>query len=284
MRYIKLILWGKKMAKSYAAQLNKVRKNKPLIHHITNYVTVNDCANITLAIGASPVMADAIGEAADIAAIARAVVLNMGTLNERTIPSMIAAGKAANAQGIPVVFDPVGAGASKLRNDTAASITSAVKLSVIRGNISEIKFVAGLSSQTKGVDASDSDIARAGSAGQTAKSLAQKLGCVVVISGVVDAISDGTKVVFVENGHPMLGYLTGTGCMCSSLIGSFCGAVPDEPLSAAAAAMMCMGIAGELAYENAKQRGNGSFRIALHDAVSRMDAATFEKRARYHEE
>ena len=271
------------MANPYAALLNKVRENKPLVHHITNYVTVNDCANITLAIGASPVMADAVGEAADIAALARAVVLNMGTLNERSIPSMIAAGKAANARGIPVVFDPVGAGASKLRNDTAASITGELKLSVIRGNISEIKFVAGLSSQTKGVDASDSDIAGADSAGQTAQTLARKLGCVVVISGAIDTISDGAKIILVENGHPMLGNLTGTGCMCSSLIGSFCGAAPEEPLAAAAAAMMCMGIAGELAYENAGQRGNGSFRAALHDAVSRMDAATLEKLARYHE-
>jgi len=272
------------MTNSYAALLSKVRENKPLVHHITNYVTVNDCANITLAIGASPVMADAIGEAADIAAIAQAVVLNMGTLNERTIQSMIAAGKSANDKGIPVVFDPVGAGASKLRNDTAASLIREVKLSVIRGNISEIKFVAGVSSQTKGVDASDNDIAAAESAGLTAKALAQKLGCAVVISGAVDTISDGKKTIFAENGHPMLGNLTGTGCMCSSLIGSFCGAAPQEPLAAAAAAMLCMGIAGELAFENSGQRGNGSFRIALHDAVSRLDTAAFERLAKYHEE
>ena len=270
------------MANPYAALLNKVRENKPLVHHITNYVTVNDCANITLAIGASPVMADTIGEAADIAALAQAVVLNMGTLNERTIPSMIAAGKAANAKGIPVVFDPVGAGASKLRDNTAASLIRKLKLSVIRGNISEIKFVAGLSSRTKGVDASDSDIAGADSAG-IARALARKLGCVVVISGAVDTVSDGKKIILVENGHSMLGNLTGTGCMCSSLIGSFCGAAPEEPLTAAAAAMMCMGIAGELAYESIGQRGNGSFRVALHDAVSRMDAATLETLARYHE-
>ena len=272
------------MTELYAALLDRVRKNKPLVHHITNYVTVNDCANITLAIGASPVMADALDEAADIAAIAQAVVLNMGTLNERTIPSMIAAGKAANAKGIPVVFDPVGAGASKLRNDTAAAVISAVKLAVIRGNISEIRFVAGLSSRTKGVDASDSDIAGANDAGQTAKALAQKLGCVVVISGAVDTISDGKKNALIENGHPMLGNLTGTGCMCSSLIGSFCGAAPDEPFAAAVAAMLSMGIAGELAYQNAGQLGNGSFRIALHDAISRMDTQTFEKLARCREE
>ena len=272
------------MSKSYAALLGRVREKKPLVDQITNFVTVNDCANITLAIGASPIMADAVEEAADIAVISQAVVLNMGALNDRTVPSMIAAGRAANEKGIPVVLDPVGAGASKYRNDTAALLTSELKLSVIRGNISEIRFIAGLSSQTKGVDASDSDLAGAGSAGQTAKALAQKLGCVIVISGAVDAVSDGKKIVFVENGHPMLGNLTGTGCMCSALIGSFCGAAPEEPLSAAVAAMVCMGIAGELAYESAGQRGNGSFRVALHDAVSRMDAATFERLARYHEE
>jgi hydroxyethylthiazole kinase len=273
------------MSKSYyAALLDKVREKKPLVDQITNFVTVNDCANITLAIGASPVMADALEEAADIAVISQAVVLNMGALNERTVPSMLAAGKAANAKGIPVVLDPVGAGASKYRNDTVALLTGELKLSVIRGNISEIRFIAGLGSQTKGVDASDSDIADADHAGQIAKDLARKLGCVVVISGAVDAISDGEKIVFVENGHPMLGNLTGTGCMCSALIGSFCGAAPEEPFAAAAAAMMCMGIAGELAYENAGQRGNGSFHAAIHDAISRMDTATFERMARYHEE
>jgi hydroxyethylthiazole kinase len=271
------------MSKIYIDLLNKVRENKPLVHHITNYVTVNDCANITLAIGASPVMADAIEEAADISAIAQALVLNMGTLNARTVASMIAAGKSANKKGIPVVFDPVGAGASVFRNETAALIMKEVKLSVIRGNISEIRFVAGLGSQTKGVDASQSDLAGAGSAGQTAKDLAQKLGCVIVVSGAVDAVSDGKKIILVENGHPMLGNLTGTGCMCSSLIGSFCGASPNDILSASAAAMMSMGIAGELAYENSGLNRNGNFRVALHDAISRMDGQTIERRAKYNE-
>ena len=276
----------------YSLLLDKLRETKPLVHHITNYVTVNDCANITLAIGASPVMADAIDEAADIAGIAGAAVLNMGTLNERTIPSMIAAGKAANAKGIPVIFDPVGAGASRLRNETAAKIINGVKLSVIRGNISEIRFIAGLSSNTKGVDASASDIAGADSAKETAKNLAQKLDCVVVISGAVDTVSDGKKTISINNGHPMLGNLTGTGCMCSSLIGSFCGAIfaargeaaSNEYLSAAAAAMLCMGIAGDIAFEKAGHLGNGSFRAALHDAVSRMDSKTIEKLAKYSEE
>jgi hydroxyethylthiazole kinase len=282
-RISNLVLRRKKMDNSYFALLDKVRAKRPLVDQITNFVTVNDCANVTLGIGASPIMADAFEEAAEIVGISQALVLNMGALNERTVPSMFAAGKAANAKGIPVVLDPVGAGASKYRNDTVASLTKDLKLSVIRGNISEIRFIAGLSSQTKGVDASDSDIAGADSAGQIAKDLAQKLGCVIVISGAVDAVSDGKKIVFVENGHPMLGNLTGTGCMCSSLVGSFCGAAPDEPLAAAVTAMMCMGVAGELAYEKAGKQGNGSFHAALHDAISRLDSAMLKKLARYHE-
>ena len=271
------------MNKEFGILLNQVRERKPLVHHITNYVTVNDCANITLGIGASPVMADAIEEAADISAISSAVVLNMGTLNERTIPSMIAAGKSANAKGIPVVLDPVGVGASKFRNATAAHLISELKLSVLRGNISEIKFMAGLKSETKGVDASENDITNVNDTGQIAKALAKKLDCVVVISGAVDIITDGNKITFVENGHSMLGNLSGTGCMCSSLIGSFCGALPDKPFAAASAAMACMGVAGEIAYEKAGCLGGGSFRIALHDAVSRMDDKTLERLVKYRE-
>jgi hydroxyethylthiazole kinase len=263
--------------------LEQVRRTKPLIHHITNYVTVNDCANITLGIGASPVMADAIEEAADIAAISGALVLNIGTLNERTVCSMIAAGKAANAKGLPVIIDPVGAGASKFRNDTAARLLSEIKPTVLRGNISEIKFMAGLNSATKGVDASENDAANATDSAQIAKNLSKKLKCVVVISGAVDIISQGEKIIRVDNGHSLMGNLTGTGCMCSSLIGSFCGASPDEPFFAAAAAMVCMGVAGEIAHEKSGKLGNGSFLAALHDAISLMDAPILEERAKFHE-
>ena len=271
------------MSNAYAAIFNKVREHKPLVHHITNYVTVNDCANITLGIGASPVMADAIDEATDIASISQALVLNMGTLNEHTIPSMIAAGKSANSKGIPVIFDPVGAGASKLRNDTAMSIIKDIKISVLRGNISEIKFIAGADSQTKGVDASDDDILNSNDKGQIAKLLAAKLGCTVVISGVVDIISEGKKIICIKNGHSMLGNLTGTGCMCSSLIGAFCGAAKDECFKGAVCAMLCIGIAGELAFEKAGKLGNGSFRSALHDAVSLLDMNTLERMAKIDE-
>ena len=264
--------------------LKEVRKNKPLIHHITNYVTVNDCANITLEIGASPVMAEAIEEAADIATISGALVLNMGTLNERTIDSMIIAGKSANSINIPVVFDPVGAGASKFRNDTAARLINELKLNVVRGNISEIKTLAGLSAETKGVDAAEKDIVDVNNVGEITKSLAQKLDCVVVVSGTIDTISDGNKIIYIENGHPMLTNLTGSGCMCTSLIGSFCGvAKKEEYLEASVAAMLCMGIAGKLAYEKSGQFGNGSFHIALHDAISKMDEKTLERLAKIRE-
>lgn len=271
------------MIKKAAALVSLVRDEKPLVHHITNYVTVNDCANITLGIGASPIMADALEEAADIAAISRAVVLNMGTLNERTIPSMLAAGESANIGAVPVVFDPVGTGASHLRNETASQILKAVKLSVLRGNISEIRFIGGLSASTKGVDASDSDLAGMGDAVEVAKAVAVKLGCVVAITGAVDVIFDGHTAWTIANGHPMLANLTGTGCMCSSLIGSFCGVAPSQPLTACIAALLTMGIAGELAFEKAGALGNGSFCVALHDAVSHMDANTIIERGKLDE-
>jgi hydroxyethylthiazole kinase len=267
----------------YADLLENVRAMKPLVHHITNYVTVNDCANITLAIGGSPVMADELADALDIVSIASAVVLNMGTLNERTIPVMLAAGKAANARGIPVVFDPVGAGASKPRNETAAKLLGEVALTAVRGNISEIRFLAGMQSHTKGVDASDADITGAGDAKRAAVSLAKRTGGIVAVTGATDIVTDGEKTVSVSNGVAMLGSLTGTGCMCSSLIGCYLGANPDKPLESVAAALMSMGIAGEIAYERAGRLGSGSFRAALHDAMSCLDASALESRAKYDE-
>jgi len=257
--------------------LTILRKAKPLVHHITNYVTVNDCANMTLAIGASPIMADAIAEAEDIARLSSALVLNIGTLNSSTIASMLVAGKAANEKNIPIILDPVGAGASTLRNDTVARILREVYISVVRGNISEVRFLAGLSSNTKGVDASAAD--EMDNAADVAQRVARMFHCVVAITGAVDTIADAERVVHIRNGHPMMADVTGTGCMCSSLVGSFCGASPDW-FEATAAAVLCMGIAGELAFETAGQNGTGSFRVALLDAVSRMNQNTMEERGR----
>ena len=260
-----------------------VRTQQPLVHHITNYVTVNDCANITLAIGASPIMADAAEEAAEIAAMASAVVINIGTLNARTIPSMIEAGRCANRRGAPVILDPVGAGASRLRGETANRLLQAMHVDVLRGNISEIRFIAGLSAATKGVDAAEQDATASADAAAMARSLAARLGCVVAITGKQDVVSDGNRTILIDNGHPMLSRLTGTGCMCSSLVASCCGAHPGHLFEATVAGILTMGIAGEIAYEAAGERGNGSFRVALHDAVSRMDDLQLAERARYHE-
>lgn len=261
------------MIKKCTDILEQVRKTKPLIHHITNYVTVNDCANITLCIGASPVMADELEEASDIAGIASAVVLNTGTLNKATISSMIVAGQTANAKGIPVILDPVGVGASALRNKTVEDILKKIKISVLRGNISEIRFISGLQSNTKGVDASEDDLSNIADKNHIAMELAKKLNCVVAITGKIDVVSDGRTTVCLENGHSALGDITGTGCMCSSLIGSLCGADPSMPLEAAIAALLVMGISGEIAFAKAGEKGLGSFHTALFDAVSKIDGA-----------
>ena len=263
--------------------IKKITAKKPLVHHITNYVTVNDCANITLAIGASPIMADAIEEVQEIVSISSSLVLNIGTLNERTVKSMIAAGKKANEINIPVILDPVGAGASSLRNNTTKDILDKVKINILRGNISEIRYIAGLNADTKGVDASEKDLNSYSEAAEIAYNLAKKQKCVVAITGAVDIVSDGARTVYIENGHKALSNITGTGCMCSSLVGSFNGAAPEMPLHATVSALLCMGIAGEIAYEKAGNIGNGSYRSAIIDAISNIDANTLLERSKFYE-
>lgn len=269
-----------RIRKEAAEVLSQVRSKAPLIHNITNYVTVNDCANALLAIGASPIMADDIEEAADITAISSALVLNIGTLNRRTVESMLEAGKRANKLGIPVVFDPVGAGASALRNRTVLKLLEQVQVSILRGNLSEMSFVAGMQSATKGVDASESD--RGNDSVSVALSAAKKYQCIAAVTGAVDILSDGEKIVKIRNGHPMLSRVTGTGCMTSALTGA-CAAVAGNGLTAAAAAVTAMGLAGELAYESAGETGTGSFHVALIDALSRLTPSLFEKRAKLDE-
>jgi hydroxyethylthiazole kinase len=257
--------------------LNEVRNKKPLVHNITNYVTVNDCANILLAIGASPIMADDIKEAADITKISSALVINIGTLNERTIESMIASSKKANELNIPVVFDPVGAGASEFRNSTTKRLLEEVKISVLRGNMSEIKFISGLGSTTKGVDASENDARTGNDEGiDVAKNLAKKLQCTVAITGATDIISDGERVVILENGTKMLSNVTGTGCMTTALIGAFCGAGSDYFIGAVSG-IISMGISGEIALDKAGKIGTGSFHIAIIDAISNLTSNIIEK-------
>ncbi|EHI97850.1 Hydroxyethylthiazole kinase [Clostridium sp. DL-VIII] len=263
--------------------LDEVRNNKPLVHNITNYVTVNDCANILLALGASPIMADDIKEAADITKISSALVINIGTLNERTIESMIASGKKANELNIPVVFDPVGAGASEFRNATTKRIIDEVKISVLRGNMSEVKFIAGLQATTKGVDASEADTKGGSDEGiNVAKNLADRLNCTVAITGVIDIISDGERVAILENGTKMLSNVTGTGCMTSALVGAYCGAGSDYFI-AAISGIISMGIAGEIAFEKAGNIGTGSFHISIIDAISNLNSEIIKKMAKIKE-
>jgi len=250
---------------SIADNLGGLKGKKPLIHHITNYVTVNDCANMTLAIGASPVMADDIGEVEEMVSFAAALVLNMGTLNARTIEAMLVAGKKAHKMGIPVIFDPVGVGATKLRTDTAQRIIHEVCPSVIKGNMSEIKIIAGFQASIKGVDS----VANAEDGEQVAQELSQKLASVIAITGKQDIIAQGDRIVRIANGHPMLSQVTGTGCMVTSLIGCFCGAT-DDYFTGAAAGVMTMGLSGELAQQSLAGAGIGTFRMRLFDAVSTM--------------
>ena len=253
-------------------QNETVRKRLPLVHCITNYVTVNDVANALLACGGSPIMADDIDEAADIARISDAVVLNIGTLNRRTMASMEKAGRAANEKGIPVVLDPVGAGASALRNEAVASLLSAVKFSVIRGNLSEISYLAGLSAAARGVDSSESDSGNDPVA--VAKCVAKKYHCVAAITGAVDVISDGERVAKIANGVPQMGKITGTGCMLSGVIGAYAAvntAEGGDLFAGVVTAVASMGIAGERSYAKNGSIGTGSLHIGIIDALSLLD-------------
>jgi len=257
-----------------ARLLRAVREKKPLVHNLTNYVTVNDCANALLAVGASPVMADELGEAADIAALADAVVINIGTLNARTIPAMFAAGEKAAALGRPVILDPVGAGASRLRTETSLDLMREIPLAVIRGNASEIKALLAGSGTTRGVDASEGDL-RAdglGGAAAAAKALAGRTGAVVAVTGPTDVLTDGTLTFAVRNGHPLMSRITGSGCMLSAVTAAFCGAAPKRTLDAVAAALCTMGLAGEQAAQRTAREnaGTGSFRTYLIDSLSLM--------------
>jgi hydroxyethylthiazole kinase len=265
--------------KEISRLLAKVREQKPLVHNITNYVTVNDCANIILALGASPVMADDADEVQEMVSIASALVINIGTLNSRTIESMILAGKRANEVKIPVVLDPVGIGATTLRTKTIDRLLSEVKFSVIKGNMSEIKILAGINAKIKGVDSVDST--QGGE--EIAKSLAKRLNCVIAITGEKDIISDGERLCTIENGHKMLSMVTGTGCMSTCLIGAYSSVTKDYYLSAAAG-IMSMGLAGEKAYKSLQEgEGTGTFRIRLFDNIYNLSEKDILESGRIYE-
>ncbi|SCY42833.1 hydroxyethylthiazole kinase [Alkaliphilus peptidifermentans] len=248
---------------NFAHILEKIKSDKPLVHHITNYVTVNDCANAVLAIGGAPVMADDPREVEEMVSIASSLVLNTGTLNNRTIESFILAGKKANTLDIPVILDPVGVGATTLRTETVKRIIDEVKLTVLRGNMSEIMNINGTKAITRGVDSTDDTMA---GGREVAQSLSKRLGCVVAITGATDIVSDGTKVYYIQHGHEMLARVTGTGCMTTSLIGLCCG-TKEIPIYGAMLGIVVMGAAGERAYEENVDEGVGSYRVKLMDAI-----------------
>lgn len=245
--------------------LEKVRQEQPLVHHLTNWVTIYDCAQVVKSFGASPVMAHAMEESGDMASIASSLVLNIGTLTPEFIDSMKTAALAANKKGIPVILDVCGAGATRLRDDMCFKLLDGTKISIIKGNASEIARIAGESVVTKGVDSGEvgTDLA------ELASKLALSRGCIVVITGKEDIVTDGAACYKVANGNQVMAHVVGTGCMAASVIGTFCGASPHSLIEAAAAGLCCFEIAAELAVRDGA--GPGTFMARLHDAVFRLD-------------
>jgi len=247
----------------YADIFARLREKRPLVHHITNYVTINDCANITLCVGGSPVMAEAPEEAAEMASVADSLVLNIGTLNAVQIESMILAGSAANVRGIPVILDPVGAGATRFRTRTTERLLDELEITVLKGNAGEIGVVAGVEATVRGVDS----CGMTGDPVTIARGLATTLALTVVVTGVTDIVTDGKRTLLVANGNSLMGRISGTGCMASSIIGAFC-SVSEDPVTASAAALAAFGLAGERAA--AEAHGPLSFKGALFDELANL--------------
>jgi hydroxyethylthiazole kinase len=257
---------------SPGSTLRVLRERKPLVHQITNYVVMNETANATLALGALPVMAHAREEVEEMVALAGALVINIGTLSPHWVDAMLAAGKGATSRGTPVVLDPVGAGATSYRTETAKRILDEVDVTVLRGNAGEIATLVGVDAEVRGVES----IGAGGEPAELAREAARALGVVASVTGPVDHVSDGETVLAVANGHELLARVTGTGCMSSAITGCFLAAKPEEPLAAAAEALAAFGVAGEDAARDAK--GPGSFHVNLYDALAALDPETLDER------
>ncbi|HEY3921197.1 MAG TPA: hydroxyethylthiazole kinase [Gaiellaceae bacterium] len=253
--------------------LRRLRERRPLVHQITNYVVMNETANATLALGALPVMAHAREEVEEMAALAGALVLNIGTLSPHWVDAMLAAGRVANERGIPIVLDPVGAGATRYRTDTARKILDELDVAVLRGNTGEVSTLVGVAAEVRGVES----IGAGGDPAELARAAASQLGVVASVTGPVDHVSDGVSVVAIANGDPLLAAITGTGCMSSAVTGCFA-AVAQSPFDGAVEALVAFGVAGEDAAAEAK--GPGSFHVALYDALAALDPETLDSRAR----
>ena len=259
------------------ATLRTMREQKPLVHQITNYVVMNETANATLALGALPVMAHAGEEVEEMARIASSLVLNIGTLSGHWIEAMLLAGGVATARGIPVVLDPVGAGATEFRTSTSRRILDLVGVTVLRGNAGEVATLVGAAAEVRGVESMTAGV----DAAELARTAARQLGVIASVTGPVDHVSDGERVLAVANGHPLLATVTGTGCMSSALTGCFLAAKPDEPLEAAAEALAAFGVAAEDAADGAG--GPGTFHARLYDALYALDPELLDGRVRIEE-
>nr|MDD6335191.1 hydroxyethylthiazole kinase [bacterium] len=262
--------------------LNQNRRASPLVHCMTNYVTANDCANLLLASGASPIMADDLDEVAEITAACHALVLNMGTPSPRKFEAMLKAGQAANKLGHPVVLDPVGVGGSQLRKQAAQRLLQNVRVAVIRGNASEITTLVQGSMAHRGVDVDEAEQPSPQAALELARQLAHATGAVVVLTGAVDFVTDGRAAYRVMNGQTMMRAVTGTGCQLSALIGAYVSANPGKLLEAALAAVCAMGLCGEIAHSRlAPPDGNASYRNYIIDAMYNLTPDQLEKGAKY---
>ncbi len=269
----------------FGACWENIRKCAPLIHSITNYVTVNDVANVLIACGARPIMADDVDEVEEVTSACMGLNINIGTLNRFTVPSMILAGKKSTALGHPVVLDPVGAGASTFRTNTAKKLLSEVKIDVVRGNISELKAIVSGAGKTKGVDVNVIDAVTESNIScgiNFAKTAAAKLKAVVAITGETDFVADRSTCYVIRNGQPEMSKVTGTGCQLSGLIAACVAVNRDNMLEATAAAVAAMGLAGELGWDRMEAGdGNATYRNKIIDAIYCMDGAVLERGSRY---
>jgi hydroxyethylthiazole kinase len=259
---------------SPGTSLREVRERKPLVHQITNYVVMNETANATLALGALPVMAHAREEVEEMVGLASALVLNIGTLSPHWVEAMLLAGRAANARGVPIVLDPVGAGATRYRTDTAKRLLDELEIAVVRGNVGEVATLVGIEAEVRGVESMDGST----HPGTVARKAAQAFGTVAAVTGPVDSISDGGDALHgVGHGHELLAAVSGTGCMATAITGCFLAVKPDAPVEAAVEALAAFGIAAEDAAQEA--RGPGTFHAALYDALAGLTPDVLDSRA-----
>lgn len=265
--------------------IENVRNIMPLVHNITNYVTVNDVANVLLACGGSPIMSDEPEDVEDITSICGGLNINIGTLNKRSIEAMFVAGKKTNELNHRLLLDPVGAGASALRTNTAIKLIEQLRFDVIRGNISEIKTLAFGSGSTRGVDADIADAVTEENLDdgiKFIKEFAKKSGSIIAITGAIDLVSDGDKCYVIRNGRSEMGKITGTGCQLSGMITAFIVANPENKCEAVAAAVCTMGLAGEIAWSRMQEGdGNATYRNRIIDAIYNIDKDTLDKGANY---